>query len=201
MKQIDLETSTALSKTGTATGTQLGAHGSAMRGNLETLSEEKVERGLAWLRRLPALQPTSLPEKETVLRIQSALMTSASGVWISARVAALLSPYYEKDIPQAVRKMEAEDWEQALSGFPQWAIERAVRWWKSDANADRRKRPLEGDIVARCRVEMDGVASASKVLEMKQRGAEHKPEPRERLTADRAAEIMRDVGFGVKRME
>ena len=165
------------------------------------LSEEKVERGLAWLRRLPALQPTALPEKETVLRIQSALMISASGVWISARVAALLSPYYEKDIPQAVRKMEAEDWEQALSRFPQWAIERAVRWWKSDANTDRRKRPLEGDIVARCRVEMDGVASASKVLEMKQRGAEHKPEPRERLSADRAAEIMRDVGFGVKRME
>ena len=201
MKQIDLETSTALSKTASATGTQLGAHGSAMRGNLETLSEEKVERGLAWLRRLPALQQTALPEKETVLRIQSALMISASGVWISARVAALLSPYYEKDIPQAVRKMEAEDWEQALSGFPQWAIERAVRWWKSDGNADRRKRPLEGDIVARCRVEMDGVASACKVLEMKQRGAEHKPEPRERLTADRAAEIMRDVGFGVKRME
>ena len=165
------------------------------------LSEEKVERGLAWLRRLPALQPTALPEKETVLRIQSALMISASGVWISARVAALLSPYYEKDIPQAVRKMEAEDWEQALSGFPQWAIERSVRWWKSDANTDRRKRPLEGDIVARCRVEMDGVASASKVLEMKQRGIEHKPEPRERLSADRAAEIMRDVGFGVKRME
>jgi hypothetical protein len=165
------------------------------------MTEEKVERGLAWLRRLPQLQPTALPEKETVLRIQSALMTSASGVWISARVAALLSPYYEKDIPQAVRKMEAEDWEQALSGFPQWAIERSVRWWKSDANTDRRKRPLEGDIVARCRVEMDGVASACKVLEMKQRGAEHKPEPRERLTADRAAEIMRDVGFGVKRME
>jgi hypothetical protein len=168
---------------------------------IEPLSEEKLERGLAWLRRLPALQQTALPEKETVLRIQSALMISASGVWISARVAALLSPYYEKDIPQAVRKMEAEDWEQALSGFPQWAIERAVRWWKSDANTDRRKRPLEGDIVARCRVEMDGVASASKVLEMKQRGIEHKPEPRERLTADRAAEIMRDVGFGVKRME
>jgi hypothetical protein len=48
---------------------------------------------------------------------------------------------------------------------------------------------------------MDGVASASKVLEMKQRGAEHKPEPRERMLPERAAEIMRDVGFGVKRME
>jgi len=165
------------------------------------LSEEQIERGLAWLRRLPALQQTALPETKDVLRIQKTLMTPCSGVWISARVAALLSPYYEKDIPQAVRKMEAEDWEQALSGFPQWAIERAVRWWKSDGNADRRKRPLEGDIVARCRVEMDGVASACKVLEMKQRGAEHKPEPRERMTADRAAEIMRDVGFGVKRME
>jgi len=128
-------------------------------------------------------------------------MTPCSGVWISARVAALLSPYYEKDTPQAVREMEARDWEYALNGFPQWAIERAVRWWKSDANADRRKRPLEGDIVARCRIEMDGVASACKVLEMKQRGAEHKPEPRERLTADRAAQIMRDVGFGVKRMD
>ena len=201
MKQTDLPTSTALSKTASGIGTQLGVHGSLGRGNIEPMTEEKVERGLAWLRRLPALQPTALPEKETVLRIQSALMISASGVWISARVAALLSPYYEKDIPQAVRKMEAEDWEQALIGFPQWAIERAVRWWKSDANTDRRKRPLEGDIVARCRVEMDGVASASKVLEMKQRGIEHKPEPRERLSADRAAEIMRDVGFGVKRME
>jgi hypothetical protein len=165
------------------------------------LSEEKVDKGLAWLRRLPQLQQTSLPEKEDVLRIQATLMTPADGVWMVARVASLLSPYYEKDIPQAVRKMEAEDWEYALREFPQWAIERAVRWWKSDANTERRKRPLEGDIVARCRVEMDGVASASKVLEMKQRGIEHKPEPRERLSADRAAEIMRDVGFGVKRME
>ena len=201
MKQTDLETSTALSKTALETGTPPGAHGLAMRGNIEPLTEEKVDKGLAWLRRLPQLQQTSLPEKETVKRIQQTLMTPADGVWMLARVAALLSPYYEKDIPQAVRKMEAEDWFNALQEFPQWAIERAVRWWKSDGNADRRKRPLEGDIVARCRVEMDGVASASKVLEMKQRGAEHMPEPRERLTADRAAEIMRDVGFGVKRME
>ena len=169
--------------------------------NLSELTEEQIDKGRAWLRLLPQLQQNALPEKDTVLRIQKTLMTPCSGVWISARVAALLSPYYEKDTPQGVREMEARDWEQALSGFPQWAIERAVRWWKSDANTDRRKRPLEGDIVARCRAEMDGVASASKVLEMKQRGIEHKPEPRERLTADRAAGIMRDVGFGVKRME
>jgi hypothetical protein len=173
-----------------------------MRGNLQPLSEEKIDRGLAWLRRLPQLQPTSLPEKETVLRIQSALMISASGVWISARVAALLSPYYEKDIPQAVRKMEAEDWEQALSGFPQWAIERAVRWWKSADNQDRRKRPMEGDIVARCRVEMNGVPSAVQVLELRRTGRDFskKEEPRERISAERAAELLREAGFAPKQM-
>jgi len=169
--------------------------------NLSELTEEQIDKGRAWLRRLRRLPLDQLPDKTDVERIAGKLMVPTDPVWCLARVAALLLPYYEKETPQAVREMEAEDWREALGGFPRWAIERAVRWWKSDANADRRKRPLEGDIVARCRVEMDGVASASKVLEMKQRGAEHKQEPRERLTAERAAEIMRDVGFGVKRME
>lgn len=137
-----------------------------------------------------------------MLRIQKTLMAPCSGVWISARVAALLSPYYEKDIPQAVRKMEAEDWEIALRGFPKWAIERAVRWWKSDANPDRRKRPIEGDIAARCRVEMNGVPSAIQILELRRNGRDFsQPQlPRERISADRAAEILRVVGFDVKTM-
>ena len=165
------------------------------------LTEEQIDKGLEWLRRLHQSQLTALPEKETVLRIQKTLMAPCSGVWISARVAALLSPYYEKDIPQAVRKMEAEDWEIALRGFPKWAIERAVRWWKSDANPDRRKRPIEGDIAARCWVEMNGVPSAYKVLEMKQRGSDYKVEPRERLTAERAGEILAEAGFAPRRMD
>lgn len=77
-----------------------------------------------------------------------------------ARVLALLSPYYDKDTPQAVREMEADDWAEALGQFPFWAIERACRWWKSDANGDRRKRPLEGDIVGRCKFEMRAVRAA-----------------------------------------
>ena len=165
------------------------------------LTEEQIDKGLEWLRRLLRLPLDQLPDKTDVERIAGKLMVPTDPVWCLARVAALLLPYYEKETPQAVREMEAEDWREALGSFPRWAIERAVRWWKSDANTDRRKRPLEGDIAARCRVEMDGVASASEVLEIRQRGAEHKPEPRERLTADRAAEIMRDVGFSVKRME
>ena len=81
------------------------------------------------------------------------LSAPASPVWILARVAALLSPYYEKDTPQAVREMEAEDWLASLAGKPEWAITSAVRWWKGPDNPDRRKRPMEGDIAARVAVE------------------------------------------------
>ena len=79
--------------------------------------------------------------------------------WTLARAASLLMPYYTADIPAALREMEAEDWAEALKGFPRWAIDNAVRWWKSADNADRRKKPLEGDIVARCRIEMARVTN------------------------------------------
>lgn len=81
-----------------------------------------------------------------------------------ARIAALLSPYFEKDTPQSVRKMEAEDWAACLSVYPQWAIEKAVRWWKSAENDKRRQRPLEGDIEARVKVEMSAVRAAEVYL-------------------------------------
>jgi hypothetical protein len=166
------------------------------------LTEEKVDKGLAWLRRLPQLPPEALPKKEDVLRIQTTLMTPCSGVWISARVAALLSPYYEKDIPQSVREMEAEDWREALREFPQWAIERAVRWWKGEENPDRRKRPMEGDIAARCRLEMNGVSSAVLMLELCSSGRNpvQKEEPRERISKEAANEIMAQAGFAAKKL-
>lgn len=92
------------------------------------------------------------------------LQRPANPTWVMARIAALLSPYYEKDVPQAVRVMEAEDWAEALAEYPQWAIQNAVRWWKSEHNADRRKRPMEGDIAAVCRKEMDAVRAAAFIL-------------------------------------
>lgn len=98
--------------------------------------------------------------------------------------------------------MEAEDWLEELSGYPQWAIERAVRWWKSEANANRRKRPFEGDIAARCKIEMAGVPTASMMLDLRQNGKyeEILPAPREKMSAERAAAIMAEVGFEPKRM-
>lgn len=167
------------------------------------LDADKINRGLAWLRRLPTLPPTSLPDVADVERIRRTLMEPCSQVWILARVAALLSPYYEKDTPQSVRKMEAEDWLEELSGYPQWAIERAVRWWKSAENPDRRKRPLEGDIAAICRREVDVPKTALRMLEFRRNGRDFTPpddRPRERVSAERSAQILAEVGFAVKRM-
>lgn len=90
----------------------------------------------------------------------TALSEPAHPAKVMARVLALLNPYFDKDTPQAIREIEAEDWAAALAGKPYWAIEKAARWWKSDANPDRRRRPLEGDLVARVKREMDAVSAA-----------------------------------------
>ena len=156
---------------------------------------------MEWLLRLPQLPPERLPSASEVDATVAALSEPANPAWCMARVAALLSPYYDKDTPQAVREMEAEDWLEALASYPQWALERAVRWWKSDANADRRKRPLEGDIAARCKIEMRGIGAIPQIMEMKAQGrwraTQAEPE-RQRVSKEDAARIMAEAGF--KRM-
>jgi hypothetical protein len=164
---------------------------------ISTLSEEQISRGVAWLRRLRQLPPDQRPARDDVERIAERLMEPVNPVWCLARIAALLLPYYEKDTPQGVREMEAEDWREALGEYPQWAIERAVRWWKSKDNPDRRRRPLEGDIAARCRIEMDGVPSAVLALGMTREIA---PPDRERISPERAKAILQEVGFVPKAM-
>lgn len=183
-----------------AVGNQSSRTGISTTGS--ELNEEQIDRGLEWLRRLPQLPRDQLPAKADVERVSGKLLVPTDPIWCLARVAALLLPYYEKDTPQAVREMEAEDWREALGGFPRWAIERAVRWWKSDANPDRRKRPLEGDIAARCRVEMNGVPSAVQMLELRRTGRDFsQPQlPRERISAERAAEILAEAGLSPQRM-
>jgi hypothetical protein len=108
---------------------------------------------------LPSLRecPKAKAEARQML---APLTTPAHPVWLMARVAALLSPYFEKDTPQAVREIEAEDWAHELRDKPQWAVEKAVRWWKSADNPRRRIRPLEGDISGRVRFEMMAVRAA-----------------------------------------
>lgn len=170
------------------------------------LSGDQIDRGLEWLRRLPKLPAERLPAKDEIERIAGKLMEPASAAWCMARVAALLNPYYDKDTPQSVRVMEAEDWREALARFPDWAIERAARWWKSADNPDRRKRPLEGDIAARCLVEMNGVFSAVEIAERRRSGREFATDaPRDRISKGqderaRADEIVRLAGFAPRRI-
>lgn len=140
--------------------------------------------------------------KEALEAAIACLAEPARPEWIMARTAALLNPYYEKDVPQGIRVMEAEDWADALSELPQWAIQKAAQWWKSAGNPDRRKRPLEGDIEARAKHEMQAVRAAK--IKVNSTIPSYTPPPAgarraARISPDRAAEILDAAGFTPKR--
>ena len=162
-------------------------------------AQTKPAEAVAWLRRLPQLPPADRPPMEAVERAVAGLTVPVDPTWCMARVAALLSPYYEKDTPQSVREMEAEDWLAALEGFPQWAVDDAVRWWKSADNPHRRRRPMEGDIAERCRSAVGDVRAVPVLLSFA-RPAEperpRKPECREQ----RAAMVAEILGGAFRRM-
>ena len=96
----------------------------------------------------------TLDQRNEVAMTVDALSVPCAAPKLMHRVLALLAPYYSNDVPQSVREIEAEDWLVALGGLPEWAVVAAARWWKSDANANRRKRPFEGDIAERAKLEM-----------------------------------------------
>lgn len=160
----------------------------------------QADQAEAWLLRLPLLPRESLPDQSEIEATIAALSEPANPSWILARIASLLLPYYEKDTPQAVREMEAEDWLTELDDMPQWAIDKAVRWWKGADNPDRRKRPIEGDISGRAKMWVGNVKAVEKLTSSKRAGSRFSlPEPkREYPTPERAAEIMREVGFKPK---
>lgn len=165
---------------------------------------QKIDQDLEWLTRLPQLRPGDLPAMQEVTDRVAALTHPCHPTWCMARVAALLNPYYDKDTPQMVREMEAEDWMEALEGYPQWAVERAARWWKSADNPDRRKKPLEGDIAARCRSELRGIKSLPEILRRKAEGQYFEPSPprQKETTAERraiAARVMAETGVALKK--
>jgi len=117
-------------------------------------------------------------ERDEVAANVAFLLRPADGPRVLARVAALLTPYYTGDVPNGVRMIEAEDWAEALDGLPEWAITKACRWWKGDENVNRRKKPFEGDIVARARFEMGALRVAGWAVERFDDGLRPKqPEP------------------------
>jgi len=109
-------------------------------------------------------------ERDDLAANVAAISRPADTTKLLARVAALLTPYYTGDVPGGVRMIDAEDWADALGEFPEWAIVKACRWWKSDMNDNRRKKPLEGDIVARIKFEMGAVKVAEWAIARFDRG-------------------------------
>ena len=130
-----------------------------------------------------------------------ALSDPAPREWTMARVASLLMSYYAADVGEAMVSMMAEDWAEALKDHPQWAITKAVRWWKSSDNPKRNIRPVEGDIQRRCEIE-EGILKVGKLACRRFRNGvlPIKPdEHRKPIDAKRAAQIMAEVGFKPKR--
>lgn len=121
--------------------------------------------------------------------------------WLMARIASFLSQYYVADTSPQMVAMMAEDWAASLGGYPEWAITKAIRWWKSADNPKRSHRPVEGDIQARVRVEMGVVKVAELACKRFMGGVEpYKGQPeRTPVSAERAAAIMAEVGFKPKR--
>ena len=135
------------------------------------------------------------------------LSQPANGQWVMARVASLLVDYYAPDVPASIISMAAADWADELGCFPDWAIDRAVRWWKSAENPDRRKKPLPGDIAIRARNIMGPVFVAERAVLLFDQGkvpwVPPKPyEPPDRETGKRdGTAILQAAGFGVRKME
>lgn len=144
-------------------------------------------------------------DRDSLAALAAPLSVPAEPAWIAARVASLLSPYYEKNTPQGIREMEADDWVLALRLYPRWAIDAAVRWWKGLDNDNRHRRPLEGDISKRATAEMMAVNAAKIKISGFDNGIRPLPKPQYRPPAQitdeeraRRAEVAATMlrGFG-----
>jgi hypothetical protein len=100
------------------------------------------------------------------------------------RIATLLSHYWREDDPSELNEAIGRDWADILEGMPQDAIAKACMAY---LRSEPRRKPSPGAIYALARENMPRPVIVARVPE---------PEPvRERMTAERAAEIMAEVGF------
>lgn len=109
--------------------------------------------------------------------------------WVLGRIATLLSHYWRDDDPSELTEAIARDWADILEGLPQDAISKACT---SYLRSEPRRKPTPGAIYALARdfVPRPVIVARSTEPDM----------PRERMSAERAAEIMAEVGFRPKRM-
>lgn len=98
-------------------------------------------------------QPATPAEAEQAESALAVLSRPTTPKWLHGRLVTLLSHYFVASSDAKVIEAMADDWHALLSSYPAWAISNACRWWISRDNADRRRKPMPGDIEARTHVE------------------------------------------------
>lgn len=104
-------------------------------------------------------------------------------------MATLLSHFWRADDPLEIIEANARDWCDVLEHLPRDAIQRACVRYLTECTG---RKPTPGDIVALAR----DVLQPPRVVRL----APPPEPPRERVSADAAERIMREIGFRPKRM-
>jgi len=95
-----------------------------------------------------------------VQRMISELTIPATRKWISGRAATTLAQYFTSPMPDAIMAEIAKDWAEELQDYPEWALQKAFRWWTGRGNQKRRQKPVPGDISERAHIELSIVRAA-----------------------------------------
>lgn len=109
--------------------------------------------------------------------------------WIAGRVLTLLNHYWREDDPVEMSAAIARDWADVLEGLPQEYIQKAaIRFQQQSGN----RKPTPAAIYAMARDLMPPPTVVA--------SRPPPPEPqRDRVSAERAEEIMNEIGFRPKR--
>lgn len=104
-----------------------------------------------------------------------------------ARIATLLSHYWQSNDPDEIVEANMRDWLDVLEHLPETAIQKACVSWLSRPVG---KKPTPGEIAALARAAMPA-SPAIRLVQMES-------QPVGRISKERAREIMAEVGFRVK---
>ena len=103
--------------------------------------------------------------------------------WIAGRIYTLLSHYWREDDPDALTTAIASDWVEVLAGMPQRAIQNACVQYLRD---EPRRKPTPGAILELARA----LSPPPRLVQVSA-----PPQRPERISAERATEIMNEIGF------
>ena len=140
-------------------------------------------------RRLAQARVSQLP---ALIQEARAGLAGAPPEWIAGRAATLLAHHFRPDDPEHLTEAVIFDWIDALSIYPQWAIEDAVRRWNRTGGG---KKPAPGHICALCERAVAPVraelATARRILDRLE------PSP-QRVSSARAMEVIAAAQRGAK---